>query len=80
MFFRRGVGDAPDPWLTVKLWLFGAGALLALLGMTLANDWLIGAAAVALLAGLVLRFVPRGAEPSDDPDGGPGGPEGRDGP
>ena len=61
MFFRRGLGDAPDPWLTAKLWLFGVGALLALLGMTLANDWLIGAAAVALLAGLVLRFVPRGA-------------------
>ena len=66
MFFRRGVGD--DPWLTEKLWLFGLGALLALVGMALENTWLIGAAGLALAAGMALRLVPRRSR-EDDPRG-----------
>ncbi|MFW5947835.1 MAG: hypothetical protein ACOCUW_05025 [Gemmatimonadota bacterium] len=58
MFFRRGVAE-DDRWLWPKLWLFGVGALLALLGMAFRNDWLVGAAAVCLLAGVLLRFVKR---------------------
>ena len=56
MFFRRGV--SADGWLQVKLWLFGLGALLALIGMALENDWVIGAAGLVLLAGLAVRFLP----------------------
>lgn len=69
MFFRRGVAD-DDPWLTAKLWLFGIGALLALVGMLFENDWLIGAAAVVLLAGALLRFVPRRTGDGEEADGG----------
>jgi hypothetical protein len=45
--------------LVPKLWIFGIGALLALLGMALENDWLIGGAGVVLAVGIVLRFVRR---------------------
>ncbi|NIP83236.1 MAG: hypothetical protein GWM90_30020 [Gemmatimonadetes bacterium] len=56
MFFRR---DRPgeDPFLGPKLWLFGIGALLALVGMALENDWLIGAAALFLAGGILLRLL-----------------------
>jgi hypothetical protein len=67
MFFRRGVSDTDDRWLQVRLWLFGVGAVLALLGMGLQNDWLIGAAGLVLAGGILLRFTPRpGSE--DDAD------------
>lgn len=66
MFFRRGVAD-DDPWLGPKLWIFGIGALLALLGMALENDWLIGAAGVVLAAGIGLRFLRRRSEEPDAP-------------
>lgn len=71
MFFRRGVAD-DDPWLDVKMWIFGVGAILALLGMGLQSDWLIGAAGIVLAAGVVLRFVRRpDGEPPDRPDARP---------
>lgn len=63
MFFRRGISH--DEWLRVKLWLFGAGAILALLGMGLQNNWLMGIAGLVLAAGVLLRFV--GGD-SDEPD------------
>lgn len=74
MFFRRGLGDTHDRWLTAKLWLFTLGALLALLGMGLESGWLMGAAGLALGAGLLLRFLPSARtgprdreEPSEPP-------------
>lgn len=71
MFFRRGVAD-DDPWLDVKLWIFGLGAILALLGMGLRNDWLIGAAGIVLAVGVLLRFVRRGpGDPPAPPAAGP---------
>lgn len=73
MFFRRGVSD-DDDWLQVKLWLFGVGSILALLGMGFGNDWLIGGAALVLGVGFVLRFIDR--RPEDQPeDGSPNDPE-----
>lgn len=66
MFFRRGVAD-DDPWLQAKLWIFTAGALLALAGMLLENDWLMGAAGIVLLAGVLLRFVKRPDDETAEP-------------
>lgn len=41
------------------MWIFGVGAVLALLGMGLHNDWLIGAAAVVLASGILLGLLER---------------------
>ena len=68
MFFRRR-GDGDDRWLVVKLWMFGFGAALAVLGMVFENNWLIWAAVFVLAAGILLRFVPRtpsGSRPPGD--------------
>lgn len=72
MFFRRGVAD-DDPWLRPKMWLFSAGAILALVGMGTSTGWLIGSAGVLLAIGLLLRFVPHpdrssggAADPAED--------------
>lgn len=72
MFFRRGVSE-DDRFLRAKLWIFSAGAILALVGMGLQNDWLIGGAGLVLAAGIVLRLVGRGGADAD------GGGEGDDG-
>ena len=58
MFFRRGVSE-DDRFLEAKLWIFSAGAILALVGMGLQNDWLIGAAGLLLAAGIALRLWSR---------------------
>lgn len=63
MFFRRGVRN--DEWLSARIALFTAGALLAVVGMVLRNDWVIGAAGLVLAAGIAVRFIPRGDEPDD---------------
>lgn len=70
MFFRRGISH--DEWLQVKLWLFGTGAILALLGMALHNDWLMGLAGLVLAAGILLRFLNRD-DSGDLPERGPPG-------
>ena len=64
MFFRRGSRD--DRWLEIKIILFGAGSLLAVVGMSLGNDWVVGAAGLLLAAGIVLRVVPAGDDGTDD--------------
>ena len=61
--------------------LFGAGALLALVGISLQASWLIYTAVAVLVAGVALRFL-KGSGPDDDDsnaheeenDGGPEGP------
>jgi hypothetical protein len=58
VFFRRGVAD-DDPWLREKLWIFGAGAIVVLIGMGLESGWVLGLGGLLLAAGIVLRFVPR---------------------
>ena len=68
MFFRRGLDGAPDPWLRVKMWLFGAGAVVALLGMGFEDRRLIALAGLILAAGLLLRFVPHPRERETERD------------
>ncbi len=59
--------------------LFGAGALLALVGISLQASWLIYTAIAVLVAGVTLRLL-EGSPPDDDDsnahdeesDGGPG--------
>ena len=67
MFFRRGVAD-DDPWLRPKMWLFSAGAILALVGMGTSSGWIIGIAGVVLASGLLLRFVPHPGDSNDGAD------------
>lgn len=73
MFFRRGVSD-DDPWLKPKMWLFSAGAILALVGMGTERVWLIGIAGALLAAGVLIRFLPHSrpsaGRPRDDAPGG----------
>lgn len=64
MFFRRGVSR--DGWLKVKMWIFSAGALIALVGMGFRNDWLIGLAGLVLAAGVLLRFIDRDDDEPED--------------
>ncbi len=45
--------------------LFGAGALLALVGISLQASWLIYTAIAVLVAGVALRFL-EGSPPDDD--------------
>jgi hypothetical protein len=80
MFFRRGLGDTPDPWLNAKLWTFSIAAILALLGMTLALDWLIGAAGILLAGGLLLRFLPADRHGDQDHPDDPNGSDRQEGP
>ncbi|MEJ2503349.1 MAG: hypothetical protein P8177_08560 [Gemmatimonadota bacterium] len=78
MFFRRGVSEN-DRFLQAKLWIFGAGAIVALIGMGLQNDWLIGIAGLILAAGIALRFLEGSSskEKDDGPDAWSGREEGR---
>jgi hypothetical protein len=79
VFFRRSkVGD--DPWLTQKMWIFTAGAGVALLGMLMDASWLIAIGALLLAAGIALRFVPRRTDQSPEAAQSPEGPEGPEDP
>ena len=53
---RREPADGPDPWLPLKLALFGVAAATAIAGMALDRAWLINAAIGLLAIGLVIRF------------------------
>lgn len=49
------------------MWIFGVGAVLALLGMGLSNDWVVGAAALILFGGVLLGLLDgRRIEPPRD--------------
>jgi hypothetical protein len=68
VFFRRTQSD-DDPWLREKVWIFTAGAVVALVGMLSDTTWVIGLGALILLSGIALRFLPRRErDPSDSDD------------
>jgi hypothetical protein len=66
MFLRR-----TQPTLAHLEWrirLFGAGAILAMVGIVTEQGWLINVAIGVLLIGFALRFVGRRPGDSADPD------------
>jgi len=68
---RRKAG--PDRYLDWKVWIFFAGAALALAGIGMESSVLVGLAVPVLLGGLALRFLPggdRGAVAGEDGDDG----------
>lgn len=54
--------------------LFGAGAILALVGMVSGTEWLVNVAIGVLLLGFALRFVPERGEEEERGDAAEGGP------
>lgn len=61
--------DRPTSYLTWRVRLMGAGAVLALVGMYYDSPWMIWIAIGVLVVGLLMRFLPTGDE---DADGGGG--------
>lgn len=49
--------------------LFGAGAILALVGMASGVEWLVNVAIGVLLVGFALRFVPERGDEEEDAAG-----------
>ncbi len=62
--------DRSGRHLEWRVRLFGAGAVLAVVGMFTEQGWLIDLAIVVLLAGFALRFVIGEPDASDDPERG----------
>ena len=58
----RNRSGQDDPYVHWKVRLFGAGAVLALVGMGTGIGWLVWAGVAVLGVGLVLRFLPRREE------------------
>jgi hypothetical protein len=52
---RRG----HDPFLYVKMGMFVAGAVIAMVGIALDTSWLVNAGIVVLVLGFLLRLIPR---------------------
>lgn len=52
--------------------LFGAGAILAVVGMAADAEWLVNVAIVVLVVGFSLRFVPERGGEGDEADDGEG--------
>lgn len=52
--------DRPVRRLEWRMWLFGTGAVVALIGMASGQAWIIYLAIVLLAVGLVSRFIPHG--------------------
>lgn len=50
--------DRPVRYLEWRIRLFGAGALLGVVGIATDAGWLVWAAIVVLAAGFLLRFLP----------------------
>jgi hypothetical protein len=63
--------DRPVTRLGWRLRIFAVGAVLAGLGVYLAQNWLVWAAITVLLVGMLVRFVPDG-----DDEAGPRSDEG----
>ena len=64
MFFLTRSRKRSLKCLEWRVRLFGAGALLALVGIAVQLSWLIYTAMVVLVAGMALRFL---EEPLEDP-------------
>jgi len=64
-FADRTPRPGGDPHLRLKLALFVAAALVAVLGIGLERDWLVTLAITLLAGGIVLRFLPRRPPPAD---------------
>jgi hypothetical protein len=50
--------DRPVRHLELRVALFGAGAILAVVGMATERSWLIDVAIAVLLVGVLIRFLP----------------------
>ena len=50
--------DRPVRHLEARIALFGAGAILALVGMAMEQSWLINVAIGVLIVGILVRFLP----------------------
>ena len=55
--------DRPVRHLELRVTLFGAGAILALVGMATEQSWLINVAIAVLIVGVLVRFLPGSKEP-----------------
>ena len=49
-----------------KVRIFGAGALIAVVGMATGQRWLVNVAIAVLVVGVGLRFLDRREEPTED--------------
>lgn len=56
----------PSRHLEWRIRLFGAGAILGLVGMWGDQPWLVNVGIAVLAAGVLLRFLGGGGEASDD--------------
>ena len=65
LFFLNRSRERSLKHLEWRVRLFGAGALLALVGISLQASWLIYTAIAVLVAGVALRFL-EGSPPDDD--------------
>jgi hypothetical protein len=66
LFLDRSRGSRPH--LELRVAVFVVGALLALGGMYLETRWLVGLAIFVLAAGMLVRFIPGGESPTDEPE------------
>ena len=74
MFLRRSC-PAPSRYLEWRIRLFGAGAILGMMGIFFEARWMIWMAIGVLVTGLLLRFLDRpGPEEVDPGDEGPDDP------
>lgn len=60
--------DRPVRYLEWRVRLFGAGALLGVVGIATDTGWMIWLAIVVLVAGFLLRFLPAKEEGQEEED------------
>lgn len=60
--------DRPVRYLEWRVRLFGAGALLGVVGIATDTGWMIWLAIVVLVAGFLLRFLPEKEEEQEEGD------------
>lgn len=55
-----------DRWLTLKVWSFSAGSVLAVVGMAWEANWMVYVAIGVLAVGFAARFFPQGEEDGEE--------------